>query len=290
MSDKEGGKKMEKLFNIESVALTHPGMLRQDNQDNCFADAIGEDGQVLAVVADGVGGYAGGEEAARLAVTLLPQNLLQQGLDDAQSFRHAVISTHNAIYRHRFTNPALTRMSCVWTALLLDPAAGSMHFSHLGDTRLYAFNFNGSRLLKLSHDHSYIGQLEEQGVLTETQAMTHPRRNVIDRMAADFPLDDRSQYYQMATLPMAADITYLLCSDGLTDMITSAEIIDILSSPATLQEKAQSLIDAANRAGGRDNVTVVLVAVNTIPDMSDQLPSSATDVMNRYAHYIRESP
>ena len=261
------------------AGLTHPGLVRQDNQDNFHVAPFGTQGQVLAVVADGVGAYYGGDEAARLAVTRLPLELARSGDTDGAAFMDAVIRTHNIIYEGRFANPAWLSMCCVWTAVLFDTEARQLHLGHLGDTRLYAFA--GNRLIKLSHDHSYVGTLEEKGLVSEVQAMRHPRRNVIERVAADFPLEQDSSYYQTATLPLAEGITYLLCSDGLTDMVTSAELIDILSAVEPVQAKAQRLVDAANRAGGRDNVTVVLAHECSVPT------ADTASVMQSYAHYAR---
>jgi serine/threonine protein phosphatase PrpC len=253
-------------------------MVRRDNQDNFFVSGMSQHGQILAVVADGVGGYSGGDEAARLAVTVLPQQLRQlTDRVDADEFITAVIDTHNAIYDARGDNPGWYSMCCVWTAVLFDTQRNCMHISHVGDTRLYAFS--GNRLIKLSKDHSYVGRLEEQGVLSEADSMRHPERNVIDRVAAEFPLAAGQDYYQTVTLPMGHGITWLLCSDGLYDMINSACIIDILSGDATTGSKVKALIDVANRAGGRDNVTVVLVE-DTTPATSD-----TANVMQAYSTY-----
>ena len=270
--------KMDKTYSLKMAGRTHQGMLRKSNQDNFSVDCVGPDGQVLAVVADGVGAYAGSEEAARLAVTLLPQHLQQTGVTGGfASLREAVVRTHNDMYEARYSNPGLTRMCCVWTSALLDTATGCLHMAHVGDTRLYAFA--GNRLVKLSKDHSYIGEYEEQGILTEDEAMHHVSRNVVTRVAADTPISGDSLHYQTNTLPMGRGITWLLCSDGLFDMINSAQIIHILSSDGTLDEKADALVDAANRAGGKDNVTVVLVQEDSPAD------EHTSEVMQAYAGY-----
>jgi serine/threonine protein phosphatase PrpC len=154
-----------------------------------------------------------------------------------------------------------------------------MHIAHVGDTRLYAFA--GNRLIKLSKDHSYIGEFEEQGILSEEEAMNHPARNVVTRVAADAPMKEDSVHYQMNTLPIGQGITWLLCSDGLFDMINSAQIIHILSTDTTVEEKAEALVNAANTAGCRDNVTVVLVQDDSPMD------DGTEEVMQTYAEYAR---
>lgn len=270
---------MNRTYNLKMAGRTHQGMVRMANQDNYFVDKTGAD-SILAVVADGVGAYAGSEEAARLAVTLLPEHLQKErGEANFSSFRKAVIRTHNDMYEARYSNPGWTQMCCVWTAAWLDTSHHCMHIAHVGDTRLYAFA--GNRLIKLSKDHSYIGEFEEQGILSEEESMNHPARNVVTRVAADAPMKEDSVHYQMNTLPIGQGITWLLCSDGLFDMINSAQIIHILSTDTTVEEKADALVNAANTAGGRDNVTVVLVQDDSPMD------DGTEEVMQTYAEYAR---
>lgn len=271
---------MDVTYTLDIAGRTHRGMVRKYNEDNCSVDRVGSDGQVLAVVADGVGSCAGSDEAALLAVTVPLEYLKKEDHEiDFEMFRKAIVRTHNVMYNARYDNPCLTNMCCVWTAAWFDTVNRCMHMAHVGDTRLYAFA--GNRLIKLSKDHSCIGEYEEQGILSEDEAMHHPARNVINRVAAEFPIDEDSTHYQMNTLPMGQGITWLLCSDGLFDMINSAQIIHILSTGMSVEEKADALVNAANAAGGRDNITVVLV--------EDRSPvTEDTDrVMQAYADYAR---
>lgn len=271
---------MEKIYTLNIAGRTHQGMVRKSNQDNFWVERVGADGQVLAVVADGVGSCAGSDEAARLAVTAPMECLKKEDREiDFTLFRKTIVHTHNAMYDARYSNPGLTNMCCVWTAAWFDTVNRCLQLAHVGDTRLYAHA--GNRLVKLSKDHSYVGQYEEQGILSEDEAMHHPARNVINRVAAEFPIDEDSTHYQMNTLPMGPGITWLLCSDGLFDMINSAQIIHILSSDATVDEKADALVNAANAAGGKDNVTVVLVEDNA------PVTEETERVIQAYAEYAR---
>lgn len=271
---------MGKIYTLNIAGRTHQGMVRKYNEDNFLVDRVGADGQVLAVVADGVGSCAGSDEAARLAVTVPMEYLKKEDREiNFTLFRKTIIYTHNAMYDARYSNPGLTNMCCVWTAAWFDTVNRCMHMAHVGDTRLYAFA--GNRLIKLSKDHSYIGEYEEQGILSEDEAMHHPARNVVNRVAAEFPIDEDSTHYQMNTLPMGPGITWLLCSDGLFDMINSAQIIHILSSGMSVEEKANALVNAANAAGGKDNVTVVLVEDNA------PVTEETERVIQAYAEYAR---
>ena len=271
---------MDKTYTLNMAGRTHQGMVRKYNEDNFSVDRLGEDGQVMAVVADGVGSCAGSEKAALLAVTVPMECLKKEDREiDFAAFRQTIVRTHNVMYNARYDNPCLTNMCCVWTAAWFDTVNRCMHMAHVGDTRLYAFA--GNRLIKLSKDHSYVGQYEEQGILSEDEAMHHPARNVINRVAAEFPIDEDSTHYQMNTLPMGPGITWLLCSDGLYDMINSAQIIHILSTGMSVEEKADALVNAANAAGGKDNVTVVLVEDNA------PVTEETESVMQAYADYAR---
>ena len=146
-------------------------------------------------------------------------------------------------------------MSCVLTSAIVDSRHRLVHMAHVGDTRLYLFA-NGV-LKKLSHDHSLVGYREEIGDLTEEQAMHHPQRNLISRDVGSERYEDDS-FVEGESFPLPADAMMLLCSDGLTDLITSAQIVAILQQKGTVEEQCRHLVDAAKAAGGKDNVTVVL--------------------------------
>lgn len=278
---------MNYRYDFQMAGATDTGQMRTSNEDNFFCSPVGGDRRyTLAVAADGVGGYHGGSQAAEIAVTQLPQMLDAAGGGDITPdvFFHAVRQTNNLICDRRDENPSWSRMSCVLTAGLFDAADGCMYLAHVGDSRLYAFLDN--RLVKVSKDHSPVGYEEELGAITETEAMAHPFRNVISRTAGDECMDADGfyGYFQTAVLPVGQGITYLFASDGLFDMITSAEIITVLGADTSLDEKVSALIAAANAAGGRDNITVVLVR-DTVLHPSDGMRDAR--IMDLYAHYAR---
>ena len=237
---------------------TDMGRQRTNNEDAFVVQKL-DSHTILAVAIDGVGGYEGGEVAAAIAQKEIPAYLREFDRGERlELLKQAVVFANNAIVEQRQIDMERANMSCVLTAALIDKERKAVDMVHVGDTRMYQFHHG--MLSKLSHDHSLIGYREEIGDLTEEQAMHHPQRNVISRDvgSARHEVGD-PDFLEAETFPLLPNSTFLLCSDGLTDLITSKQIIAILTQPISLKEKTQALIDAANDAGGKDNVTVVLV-------------------------------
>jgi serine/threonine protein phosphatase PrpC len=162
-------------------------------------------------------------------------------------------------------------MACVLTLALVSDDA--LVVGHVGDSRLYKLTAGG--ISKLTHDHSPIGDREDRGELTEVEAMRHPRRNEVFRDVGGQPHEAADpDFIELLTTSLEPDAAVLLCSDGLSDMVTSVEIQRIVrkdaGDPAAV---VGALIDAANAAGGKDNVTVVYVQG---PDFSDRIRTGAT--------------
>ena len=238
--------------------LSDMGKQRTNNEDAFVAKKL-DDKTVLAVAIDGVGGYEGGEVAAEIAQTEIPRYMRDfRNGERLELLKQAVVYANNAIYDRRLVDTARSSMSCVLTAAVIDVQRKVIDMVHVGDTRLYQYHHG--ELVKLSHDHSLIGYREEVGDLTEEQAMHHPQRNVISRDvgSAKHEVEDRD-FLEAAEFPLLPNSILLFCSDGLTDLITSKQIVSILYQNKTLEKKAQDLIDAANDAGGKDNITVILV-------------------------------
>ena len=259
----QGGIKMESDNNtISFLGKTDIGLQRANNEDAFVVQRL-DDSAVLAVVIDGVGGYEGGEVAAEIA-----QNEIRNYMKEFTSgekmelLKQAVVCANNAIYERRRFDFARQNMGCVLTAIVVDSACEVVYMAHVGDTRLYQYRYG--ELCKLSHDHSLVGQLEDSGELTEEQAMKHPRRNVISRViGSEYHTVDDSDFIEANQFRLLPNSIFMLCSDGLTDLITSHQIASILERDLTLDEKVQTLVNSANEAGGKDNTTVVLVQYNT---------------------------
>lgn len=249
------------MRNKEKIAcygLSDMGRQRTNNEDAFVAEHL-DDNTVLAVAIDGVGGYEGGEIAAEIAKEEIPKYLREfQNGERIELLKQAVTNANNAIFERRQIDTSRSNMSCVLTSALIDKGRKVVDMVHVGDTRLYQYHYGILR--KLSHDHSLVGYREEIGDLTEEQAMNHPQRNVISRdVGSDKHNVSDSDFLDAEEFPLLPNSTFLLCSDGLTDLITSKQIVAILEQPISLEEKTQALIDAANNAGGKDNITVVLV-------------------------------
>lgn len=252
---------------------TDVGRIRTNNEDAFLICNIWDDNHVLAVVIDGVGGYEGGEVAAAIARESILEFLQDNPAGDRLDLlKKAVIFANNRIFRGRDEKPELSSMSCVLTASLVELESMRINIAHIGDTRLY--QFSSGNIEKLTHDHSLVGYREEIGDLTEEEAMTHPQRNIISRDAGSELLDETdTSYVEVTSYPLEPKTQLLLCSDGLCDMITSVRMSQILDSERSVESKVGLLIDAALDAGGRDNVTVVLVDIE-----SDEMPLEEAEV------------
>lgn len=151
-------------------------------------------------------------------------------------------------------------MDCVLTLALADLANNKFFYAHVGDTRLYLLRDNS--LVKVTHDHSFVGFLEDSGRLSEEAAMRHPKRNEINKALGFDAQIGTGDYIETGESPFLPGDLILLCSDGLTDMVDNSTITAVLRTNKNLSFKGKALIDAANDAGGKDNITVVLVQNN----------------------------
>jgi serine/threonine protein phosphatase PrpC len=238
---------------------TDMGCLRTNNEDNLIFQNIWDKNHILGVVIDGVGGYEGGEVAAEIAKNTIVEYLEKYPNGERLVLlAQAVTEANNRIFEQRQKQPKLSQMSCVLSAMLVEVSEKRINMVHIGDSRVYQFH-NGI-LEKLSHDHSYVGYREDIGVISEEEAMNHPKRNEINRMLGDqLHQTDDSDFLEAKTFPLLPNSILLLCSDGLTDLVTKVEMSEILSQKISLVKKTQALIDKANNKGGKDNITVVLI-------------------------------
>ncbi len=245
---------------LSYYGMTDPGRCRENNEDAYLLDQNGR--CVIAAVADGIGGYEGGEVASYLACKCMSDYLRDTPDGDfgadfgADVLKQAVVYANNAVVSQQ-QNPRLCNMGCVLTAVLFDMERNLAYMCHVGDTRFYSYR-DGS-LVKLSKDHSMVGIREDAGLLSEMEAMSHPQRNIITRFIGNSRLDWDTEYIVSRSFPIEPDAQYLICSDGLYDMIPSAEIARILAREGSPQQKVESLIEAANLAGGKDNVTAIVL-------------------------------
>jgi PPM family protein phosphatase len=239
---------------FRSGVASDPGLQRARNEDRYWVDD--ENGVFLVV--DGVGGRAAGEQAAEVAVETIRESLEAATGDPAERVRAAIAAANNSIYQLAQEREDFQGMACVLTLALLED--DRITIGHVGDSRLYLV-WNGS-LRKLTSDHSPVGEREDRAELSEMEAMRHPRRHEVSRDVGSTPRSaGDAEFIEIRSCRFKSDAAILLCSDGLTDLVTSAEISEIVErfdgDPARV---AAELVDAANHAGGKDNITVIFVA------------------------------
>jgi PPM family protein phosphatase len=232
---------------------TDQGRQRQNNEDRVLCDA----GRGIFVVADGMGGEAAGEVAAQQAVDFIAKRLSEETGTAARRLREAITSANNEIYRLAERNPEWRGMACVLTAGLIEE--GILHVGHVGDSRLY--RVQNRTIRKITPDHSPIGQKEDSGELTELEAMRHPRRNEVFRDVGSRPhKPDDPDFIEYLQFPLERNAAYVFCSDGLSDMLSSREILSVmLDNVGRPQDAVRGLIEKANAAGGKDNISVIVV-------------------------------
>jgi serine/threonine protein phosphatase PrpC len=249
---------------MKSATLWHFGMAsdagleRAVNEDRVWAD--GELGAFLVV--DGVGGHAAGELAAETAVQTIAEEIrastAERTCDAEETIRRAITRANNEIFSLAATKPEYEGMACVLTLAMIRDERVTV--GHVGDSRLY-LAWNGN-LRKITSDHSPVGEREDEGELTEREAMFHPRRNEIFRDVGTKPRQEHdAQFIEIKAFPFRPDAALLLCSDGLTDLVSSSEIREIIERhDGDAGATARELVAAANASGGTDNVSAIFVA------------------------------
>jgi PPM family protein phosphatase len=239
---------------LAAAASSHTGLRRENNEDRYHCDPASG----LFIVVDGVGGQAAGEKAADTALAMLRARLERETGAPDERLREAITLANNEVRRLSQLQPEWHGMACVLTAAMIRDSR--LVAGHVGDTRLYVFE--DGRVQKVTHDHSPVGEREDSGELTEIEAMRHPRRNEIFRDVGSEPHSPGDgQFVEIVDRPFRDDSAILLCSDGLSDLITSPAIAEIAYGRAdNPDEVVAQLVDAANREGGKDNVTAVFAA------------------------------
>lgn len=255
---------------VTYFGATDIGKVRTNNEDSFIAQTIWDDRHILIVVIDGMGGEEGGEVAAEIARSSIVRYLEEFQNDTILNLiKRAVADANNEIVRNKEAQPQYRRMGCVATAGIIDLDEKTLSIAHVGDSRLYRYSHG--ELSKLTHDHSLVGYQEEQGILTEEQAMKHPRRSVIERcLGSDIHLADDASFIEAAVFPLFDEETYLFCSDGLSDVLTSSEIVECLSLKLSPESECYKLIANANNAGGKDNITVVIAHTSDSKDLNGE--------------------
>jgi protein phosphatase len=244
---------------IRSAGSTHVGRVRSSNEDHfgTFDDLA------LYVVADGMGGHAAGEVASLMAVQTVHDAFLEAAADRTQPagteydpsrrLVWAIEQANQRIYASGVENHALAGMGTTVAAVWVENDAA--YVAHVGDSRVY--RLRGAAFEQVTADHSLVNDYLSRGIMTPDEAATHPMKHVLIRALGTAP----TVSVDVRRLPLEAGDLFLLCSDGLSNVVPAEELAAILSKPdgPHLDGHCQALIDAANRHGGLDNITAVLV-------------------------------
>jgi protein phosphatase len=243
---------------IEVSSQSDIGCLRTNNEDSFGYWEPQDDDQFLrkgrlAVVADGMGGYEGGQEASRLAVeTLVSSYRDNKGDDPQRALIEALHAAHEQIRNYSFAHPELRGMGTTCTAAAIVQEA--LYFVHVGDTRLYLIR--DGQITRVTRDHSYVGRLVEAGMISAEDAETHPQRNILTAALGSNPdliMDSPGQ-----PEPLLPEDVLLICSDGLWGQVRDSELLGAVIDK-TAEQAGRALIELARSRGGPDNITVEIL-------------------------------
>lgn len=254
---------------LVAAGRTDPGTQREVNEDRFHVDTA----RGLFVVIDGVGGQAAGGRAADVALSMLRERLERETGPVTARITEAIVVANNEICRLASTRAEWQGMACVLTIAIVND--GKATIGHVGDTRLY--KIHDAHIEKITKDHSPVGEREDAGEISELQAMRHPRRNEVYRdVGSELHDPGDADFIDLDEIAFEPDSALLLCTDGLTDLVDSASIARIVAERAgDPQAVVDTLIDAANAAGGKDNVTVVYVEGQHFASARHALPPDA---------------
>ncbi len=251
---------------IEVSSQSDIGCLRQNNEDS-LGYWEPEDDQLflrkgrLAVVADGMGGYEGGQEASRLAVETLMAVYRDFGGDDPQvALVEALQAAHEQIRQYSLAHPELRGMGTTCTAAAIVRAVNggaeydALYYVHVGDTRLYLIR--DGQITKVTRDHSYVGRLVEAGMISPQEAEHHPQRNILTAALGTNP--DLVMDSPGHPEPLRPEDVLLICSDGLWGQVSDAEILNAVTNQSA-EQAGRELIELARKRGGPDNITVQIL-------------------------------
>jgi PPM family protein phosphatase len=227
----------------EEAVRTDTGRQRNANEDSLFTRAP------LFVVADGMGGAQAGEVASKAAAESFAHEL--PSAPPEHVLEETIAGANRTIHELARKDPSLAGMGTTITAAIVDLDAEEVAIGHVGDSR--AYRFRGGRFEQLTRDHSLVEEMRRQGQLTDEQAEDHPQRSIITRALGPEP----EVQVDLQTVPAQDGDVFLICSDGLTTMLDDEKVAHILARATSLQAAVRALVDEANRAGGRDNITVV---------------------------------
>ncbi|HEY1286287.1 MAG TPA: Stp1/IreP family PP2C-type Ser/Thr phosphatase [Solirubrobacterales bacterium] len=227
----------------EQAFRTDTGRQRSANEDSLFVRSP------IFVVADGMGGAQAGEVASKAAAEAFDRDL--PDAPPERVLRETIEAANREIHELAREDPSRAGMGTTITAAIVDASSEEVCIGHVGDSR--AYRLRSGNLEQLTRDHSLVEEMRRKGQITDAQAEDHPQRSIITRALGPEPEVD----VDLQTVPAAPGDVFLICSDGLTTMVDEKRIAEVLGGAPSLDAAVRSLIDEANRAGGRDNITAL---------------------------------
>ncbi len=245
----------------KSAAVSHVGKIRANNQDSGYA------GRYLFVVADGMGGHAGGDVASAIAVKRIAETDRQYASPNDAEFalRTALLAANSLLAETVFEHGELTGMGTTVSGIVR--VDDHIAMAHIGDSRIYLFR--DGVLKQITADHTFVQRLVDSGRITPEEAAVHPRRSVLMRVLGDVDASPEIDTAVMKTLP---GDRWLICSDGLSSYVAEDKIQAVLGSIPTAQDAAERLVKESLDQGAPDNVTIVLVDVDASGDSAHEPP------------------
>ncbi|HEX3324676.1 MAG TPA: Stp1/IreP family PP2C-type Ser/Thr phosphatase [Solirubrobacterales bacterium] len=232
------------MLRIDDQAFrSDTGRQRNANEDSFFVRAP------IFVVADGMGGAQAGEVASRAAADAFDVDL-PDGPPE-RILRETIVTANRTIHELARADPSRAGMGTTLTAAIVSAEREEVAIGHVGDSR--AYRLRGDRLEQLTRDHSLVEEMRRKGQLTDAQAEDHPQRSIITRALGPEPEVEPD----LQTVPAAPGDVFLICSDGLTTMLGEEQIAKLLAGATSMDAAVRALVDEANRAGGRDNITAL---------------------------------
>ncbi len=248
------------MSRLTYASASDVGVVRKENQDSSGiihieGNSAGKEDSWVFVVADGMGGHAGGQEASRLAVKTIEKVCTSaNGNVTAEVLRDAFQQANAAIYNYGLHNPLLSGMGTTCSALLVNGDDGTV--VHIGDSRVYYIA--GDEIQQVTLDHSKVAEMVRRGLITEQQAQVHPERSMLLRAMG---VRSEVQVDMVEHIPLRSGATCVLCTDGLSNLVSAHEIMEIAinNPPETACARAVSL---ANARGGYDNITIQIIKID----------------------------
>jgi PPM family protein phosphatase len=229
---------------VDQATRTDTGRQRNANEDAFFVRAP------IYVIADGMGGAQAGEVASKAAAEAFDIDL--PDAPPERVLRETIAAANREIHGLARADPSRAGMGTTTTAAIVDAEREEVVIGHVGDSR--AYRLRGGKLEQLTRDHSLVEEMRRKGQLTDAQAEDHPQRSIITRALGPEPEVD----VDVQTVPATPGDVFLLCSDGLTTMLDDGRIARLLGNASSLEAAVRALVDEANRAGGRDNITALV--------------------------------